>query len=124
MTMRKFTHKHLSDVTLAFVDDGRDNVALSLAIDAAKIGMDFRLISSRALWPYPEFLVHVRELAATNGGKFQVLDDVRNSVAGADFVYADVWLSSRKPCSLDWGQCRSSPTEYLPREIGKNGLRQ
>ncbi|MGT2466181.1 hypothetical protein ACVOMV_15855 [Mesorhizobium atlanticum] len=29
MTMREFTHKHLSDMTVAFVGEGRDNVALS-----------------------------------------------------------------------------------------------
>lgn len=93
MTMREFTHKHLSDVTLAFVGDGRDNVALSLAVGAAKMGMDFRLVSPRALWPYPEFLDHVSELAAASHGKFQVLDDIKNGVAGADFIYTDVWLS-------------------------------
>ena len=93
MTMREFTHKHLSDITLAFLGDGRDNVALSLAVGAAKVGMDFRLVSPRALWPYPEFIDHIRDLALENGANFQLLDDVGNGVAGADFVYTDVWLS-------------------------------
>lgn len=45
MTMREFTHKHLSDMKVAFVGEGRDNVAQSLAIGAAKIGMDIRIAS-------------------------------------------------------------------------------
>jgi ornithine carbamoyltransferase len=93
MTMREFTHKHLSDVALAFLGDGRDNVALSLAVGAAKMGMDFRLVSPERLWPQPEFLEHVRNLAATNGGRFQITEDVGSGVLDADFVYTDVWLS-------------------------------
>jgi ornithine carbamoyltransferase len=93
MTMREFTHKHLSDIKLAFLGDGRDNVALSLAIGAAKMGMDFRLISPKALWPQPEFRDHVRALAMANHGTFQLLEDVGSGVLGADFIYTDVWLS-------------------------------
>jgi ornithine carbamoyltransferase len=103
MTMREFTHKHLSDATLAFLGDGRDNVALSLAVGAAKIGMDFRLVSPRALWPYPEFVDHVRDLALENGASFQLLDDVGNGVAGADFIYTDVWLSMGES-EENWGE--------------------
>jgi len=103
MTMREFTHKHLSDVTLAFLGDGRDNVALSLAVGAAKMGMDFRLVSPRSLWPYPEFLDHVSKLAAASRGKFQVLDAIENGVAGADFIYTDVWLSMGES-EESWGE--------------------
>jgi ornithine carbamoyltransferase len=43
MTMREFTHKHLSDMTLVFLGDGRDNGAASLAVGAAKVGLDMRI---------------------------------------------------------------------------------
>ena len=43
MTMREYTHKHLSDMTVSFVGEGRDNVALSLALGAAKVGIDMRI---------------------------------------------------------------------------------
>lgn len=93
MTMREFTHKHLSDIKLAFLGDGRDNVALSLAIGAAKMGMDFRLVSPQQLWPQPELLEHVRGIAAANQGRFQTTEDVGSGVLDADFIYTDVWLS-------------------------------
>src|SRR4051812_19226641 len=80
MTMREFTHKHLSDIKLAFLGDGRDNVALSLAIGAAKMGMDFRLVSPQQLWPQPELLEHVRGIAAANQGRFQTTEDVGSGV--------------------------------------------
>lgn len=93
MTMREFTHKHLSDVTVTFVGEGRDNVAKSLAIGAAKVGMDIRIASPKTLWPDEQFCAHVRELAERNGGQFRLDVDVEKCVAGADFVYTDVWLS-------------------------------
>lgn len=93
MTMREFTHKHLSDMALAFVGDGQDNVALSLALGAAKVGIDFRLVSPRELWPERTFIDHVNAEAARAGGRFELTADVATGVKGADFVYTDVWLS-------------------------------
>jgi len=93
MTMREFTHKHLSDMSLVFMGEGRDNVARSLAVGAAKVGIDMRIASPAALWPEPEFVRHVTELAGRSGGRFLLTEEVAKAVAGADFVYADVWLS-------------------------------
>ncbi|MDK4722857.1 ornithine carbamoyltransferase [Rhizobium sp. CNPSo 3968] len=93
MTMREFTHKHLSDVAMAFVGDGQDNVALSLALGAAKVGLDFRLVSPRALWPEQKFVEHIKTEAAKTGGRFELLTDIVSGVKGVDFVYTDVWLS-------------------------------
>ncbi|RUX22450.1 ornithine carbamoyltransferase [Mesorhizobium sp. M2A.F.Ca.ET.042.01.1.1] len=93
MTMREFTHKHLSDMTVAFVGEGRDNVALSLAVGAAKVGIDMRIASPKELWPDGEFCAHVRTLAERSGGRFRLDADVKSCVEGADFIYTDVWLS-------------------------------
>ncbi len=43
MTMREFSHKHLSSMKIAFVGDIANNVARSLASGALKLGMDMRL---------------------------------------------------------------------------------
>ena len=93
MTMREFTHKHLSDMTVAFVGEGRDNVAQSLAVGAAKVGIDMRIASPKELWPDAEFCAHVRTLAERSGGRFRLDEDVKGCVEGADFIYTDVWLS-------------------------------
>lgn len=93
MTMREFSHKHLSDVVVAFLGDGRDNVACSLAIGAAKVGIDLRVAAPGPLWPDEAFVAHIEELAAANGGCFTLTESVADAVAGADFIYTDVWLS-------------------------------
>lgn len=103
MTMREFTHKHLSDMTLCFLGDGRDNVCLSLAIGAAKVGMDMRIAAPRSLWPDPAFIAHFQELAQATGAKLTATDDVAAAVAGADFIYTDVWLSMGEDDAA-WGE--------------------
>ncbi|MDP3897662.1 MAG: ornithine carbamoyltransferase [Mesorhizobium sp.] len=117
MTMREFTHKHLSDMTVTFVGEGRDNVALSLAIGAAKLGMDMRIASPRALWPEETFCDHVRELAERSGGRFRLDEDMDDCVKDADFIYTDVWLSMGEDESA-WGKRIELLTPYrVTREL-------
>ncbi len=93
MTMREYTHKHLSDITVAFLGDGRDNVGLSLAIGAAKVGINLRIASPREFWPDQSFIDHFNDIARDTGGQLLVTESVEDAVKGADFIYTDVWLS-------------------------------
>jgi len=93
MTMREYTHKHLSDMKIAFLGDGSDNVALSLAIGAAKIGIDMRIASPRALWPDQAFVEQFHRIAKGTGGKLMITESVSDAVIDIDFIYTDVWLS-------------------------------
>ncbi len=93
MTMREFTHKHLSDMAVTFLGDGRNNVARSLALGAVKVGIDMRIAAPEALWPDQGFVHHLRELGLATGGRLTLTADVGEAVRGADFLYTDVWLS-------------------------------
>ncbi|MEX6507604.1 ornithine carbamoyltransferase [Jiella sp. M17.18] len=93
MTMREFTHKHLSDMTVTFLGDGHNNVARSLALGAAKVGMDMRIAAPKELWPDAAFVEHLKALGAKTGGSLLLTDDVEEGVKGADFLYTDVWVS-------------------------------
>jgi ornithine carbamoyltransferase len=115
MTMREFTHKHLSDLSVAFVGDGQDNVALSLAIGAAKVGIDMRIASPKALWPDEAFVAHFNDLAADTGAKLRVTEVLGDAVKGADFVYTDVWLSMGGD-EADWGRRIELLTPYRVTE--------
>jgi len=93
MTMREFTHKHLSGLAVTFLGDGRNNVARSLAVGAAKVGIDMRIAAPRSLWPDEPFVAHLRALGQETGAKLTITEDVGQAVRDADFLYTDVWLS-------------------------------
>ena len=117
MTMREFTHKHLSDLAVTFIGDGRDNVGLSLAVGAAKVGIDMRIASPRSLWPDESFINHFQTLAKTTGARLTVTESVGEAVKGADFLYTDVWLSMGEDEDA-WGKRIRDLTPYrVTREV-------
>lgn len=93
LTMREFTHMHLSDLTVAFMGDIRNNVARALALGAMKIGMNMRLCGPETLRPDPLFLYRLNEIGCQTGGTLTVTADVSEGVKDCDFIYTDVWLS-------------------------------
>lgn len=77
-----------------YLGDGRNNMANSLMIGCAKVGIDFVIIAPKSLWP-TEALVSLCEGYAKESGTdaaITVTDDV-NAVKDADVLYTDVWAS-------------------------------
>ncbi len=97
MTMREFTHKHLSDSVVVFMGDVGNNVARSLAVGSAKLGMDIRLCGPSDLWPERAVLDQIAQAAHDAHGTFSIGTDLGEALSGADFVYTDVWLSMGAP---------------------------
>jgi ornithine carbamoyltransferase len=93
LTMREHTDKPLHRVAFAFMGDGRNNVANSLLLVAAKLGMDVRIGAPRELWPEDDLVKLCHDLAGTSGARITITDDPSEAVAGVDFVYTDVWVS-------------------------------
>ena len=93
LTMREYTHKHLSDIELAFLGDAAGNVAHSLMVGAVKVGLGLRFGAPKARWPDATELASCRAMANESGGTLHVTEDVEEAVRGCDFVYTDVWVS-------------------------------
>jgi ornithine carbamoyltransferase len=62
-------------------------------IGAAKLGMDVRLCAPSSLWPEDALVERCRGWASETGGKILLTETVEEGVAGADFLYTDVWVS-------------------------------
>jgi ornithine carbamoyltransferase len=77
---------------ICFVGDGRNNVARSLIVICAKLGVHFTVISPASLVPDPALLAKCAPLAAVSGAKITVTADTAE-VKGADALYTDVWVS-------------------------------
>ena len=97
MTMREFTHKHLSGMCVTFIGDVGNNVARSLALGAVKLGIDMRLLGPRQLWPDAGTVGHLEAIAGRTGARLRVTDNFEDGLTHADFVYTDVWLSMGEP---------------------------
>lgn len=84
---------HLKGVKLVYVGDGRNNVANSLLIGGAKVGMDIRICSPKQLFPSKEIINYAQETAKNSRGKVMITSDIEQAVSGADVIYTDVWVS-------------------------------
>lgn len=84
---------HLQGAKLVFVGDGRNNMANSLMVGAAKMGLDFRIAAPTSLHPDGELVAYANDLTAHTGGRVMITDDITQAVAGVDFIYTDVWVS-------------------------------
>ena len=73
--------------------DGRNNMANSLMIGSAKMGVDFRIAAPNGLHPDPTLVEKCREIARETGAKITITDDLYGAAHGADFIYTDVWVS-------------------------------
>jgi len=83
----------LEGQTLAYVGDGRNNVANSLMVGCAKLGMHCRIVSPQELFPEADLVAAVSEIASSTGGTLTVTSSTEEGVANADAIYADVWAS-------------------------------
>ncbi|HLY17631.1 MAG TPA: ornithine carbamoyltransferase [Bryobacteraceae bacterium] len=81
-----------SGLKLAFCGDG-NNVAHSLMLSAARLGIDFAIATPRGYEPNPEIVAQADGLAAVSGSSLQLTADPAAAVEGAHAVYADVWTS-------------------------------
>src|SRR5579884_1159458 len=77
---------------LAFVGDG-NNVAHSLMLCAARLGMDFAIGCPKGYEPEREIVTAASYLAELNGSGIEVTNDAAAAVCGAHAVYTDVWAS-------------------------------
>lgn len=91
MTLKESFGK-IKGLTLSFCGDGRNNVARSLMIICAKLGINFNIISPKELFPPKEIVDKCLPYAKESGSKIQISDDI-SLVKGSDSIYTDVWAS-------------------------------
>jgi len=93
LTMVEHSDKPAEEITLAYVGDARNNVARSLLVAGALMGMDVRLVAPNALQPAADAVETASRIGAETGARLAITDSLRPGVEGADFVYTDVWVS-------------------------------
>ena len=93
LTIMEHVHKPLNKVKFTYVGDARNNMGNSLLIGATKMGMDFRAVAPKSLFPSEELVNEMRELAKVTGAKITLTEDIKEGVKDTDVIYTDVWVS-------------------------------
>jgi len=101
MTMRDHSAKPLDQIRYCYLGDGHNNTANSLLVTGAMLGLDVRVCAPDSLWPSQEAQAIAADLAAESGANVTLTSDPAKAVAGADFLYTDVWVSMGEPES-EW----------------------
>ena len=80
-----------------FMGDARNNVANSLMVVSAKLGMNFTACGPKELWPEEGLVATCKEIAAEHGCTIRLTEDVKEGTADADVIYTDIWVSMGEP---------------------------
>jgi len=90
----------LKDLTLAFVGDG-NNVANSLLLAAALMGINFRISSPAGFEIQDTVLKKAQKYSKKSGSEIMLLKEPRLAIFGADIVYTDVWTSMGQEAEVE-----------------------
>jgi ornithine carbamoyltransferase len=109
---------------LTYVGDG-NNMAHSLMLGCAMVGMDVTIASPSGYQPRPDITKKAEEIAKTNGAVVSISDNVKAAVKDASVVYTDVWASmgqeaeaeARKEIFRDYQVNADNMAQALPEAI-------
>ena len=82
----------LKGLKLAYIGDG-NNMAHSLMLGGAKLGVHVSVASPEGYEPDPQVVTEAREIAKETGAVIEVVRDPKAAVQNADAIYTDVWAS-------------------------------
>jgi ornithine carbamoyltransferase len=120
LTMMENSDKPLHKVSFAYCGDARNNMGNSLMVGAAKMGMDFRAVAPKAMWPEEELVKECKAIAEETGAKITLTENVDEGVKGVDFLYTDVWVSMGEPDEV-WEERIKL---MLPYQVNKEMLKK
>ncbi|MGV8828863.1 MAG: ornithine carbamoyltransferase [Breznakibacter sp.] len=115
LTMQEHSNMPLNLVSFAYLGDARNNMANSLLVGGAKMGMDVRIVGPKSLQPDAALVAECEKIALETGATITITDDVQKGVDGCDFLYTDVWVSMGEPDSV-W---KERIELLLPYQINK-----
>lgn len=82
----------LAGLKMAYIGDG-NNVAHSLMIAAAKMGMNITIASPKGYEPDQSVIELAKQFAEESGAAIVITNDPTEAAADADVIYTDVWTS-------------------------------
>ena len=103
LTIQENFNYDIKGRTLVFMGDAKNNVARSLMVVCAKLGMNFVACGPETCMPARDVIDACEPIAAANGARITLTTDPVAACTGADVVYTDVWVSLGEPAEI-WGE--------------------
>ncbi len=111
---------YLKGLKLAFVGDG-NNVAHSLMLGGAKMGMEVRVVCAKGYEPNKDIQKLAEEDAKPHGGRIVVTNDLGQGLKDIDIVYTDVWTSMGQEKEREVRLQNLRPYQVNAELMGKTG---
>ena len=111
LTMQECFGEDLRGRKLVFMGDARNNVANSLMVVCAKLGVNYAACCPEENAPEAWLVETCTEIAAQNGSTVLVSSSVEEACSDADAIYTDVWVSMGEPDEV-WAQRITSLSPY------------
>lgn len=83
----------LKGLKLVYCGDGRNNMANSLVVTGAMLGVDVTIAAPEELFPEQSVIDYAEKFAKESGATVTVTADIKAAVVDADILYTDVWVS-------------------------------
>ena len=93
----------LEGLNFVYLGDARNNVANSLMVACAKLGLNFTGCAPAELFPNSELVETCKTIASENNCTITLTEDAMEGTKGAHVLYTDVWVSMGEPMEL-WGE--------------------
>jgi ornithine carbamoyltransferase len=88
-----------SGLTLTYLGDG-NNVAHSLLLGCALVGLNIRVATPSTYQPLPEIVAKAKEIAGDRT-RIDIITDPQEAARGTHVLYTDVWASMGQESSAD-----------------------
>ena len=116
----KENFKTIKNLKLVFMGDARNNVANSLMVVSAKLGINFVACGPKENMPDDKLVETCRKIAKENNCTVTLSDNVKEATKDADVIYTDIWVSMGEDKSI-WEQRIKLLSPYqVNREVMAN----
>jgi len=93
LTILEHKNTSLNKIKLTYVGDLRNNVANSLMIGAAKMGMHYVGLGPKSLFPDKKSIKSIQEYVKKSGAIIEFTENISEGVKNSNVIYTDVWAS-------------------------------
>jgi len=105
----------LEGLKFVYMGDGRYNMANSLMVTCAKLGIDYVVCTCPKYFPDAKLVQYAKEVAALSGSTITIEENVVAATKDADVIYTDVWVSMGEPEEV-WAE---RLTDLMPYQVNE-----